>query len=89
MSETIKGCQREMIVLQTKQSALFESAYFVIRRGRHNARSTDMLAEANRIIGEGSGYFVRRRAKHVVLPFVLGLLLGMGAFALILCIMGA
>ncbi len=75
-----------MIVLQTKQSALFESAYFVLRRGRHSARRGDMLAEANRIIGEGNQYLSRRRALSVWVPFLLGALLGAGIFALILFI---
>ena len=72
----IKGCQREMIVLQTKESPLFESAYFVVRQGCAHASRTDMLAESNRIVEEGGGYFLRRRKKLPFLPFLAGFLLG-------------
>lgn len=72
----IRGCQREMIVLQTKESPLFESAYFVLRRGYRPAPHGDMLAESNRIIGEGKSYFKKRRKRDRVLPFLCGFLLG-------------
>lgn len=72
----IKGCQREMIVLQTKESPLFESAYFVLRAGHVAAPRGDMLAEGNRIVEEGSGYFLRRRKKRGFLPFLVGFLSG-------------
>ncbi len=75
----IKGCQREMIVLQTKESPLFESAYFVLRRGYKPASRGDMLAESNRIIGEGREYFRRRKRGKRFFCFLLGFLLG-GAF---------
>ena len=72
----IKGCQREMIVLQTKESPLFESAYFVLRRGYRPASHGDMLAESNRIIGEGKDYLKKRRRRGWGVPFLLGLLPG-------------
>ena len=76
----IKGCQREMIVLQTKESPLFESAYFVLRRGYRPAPQGDMLAESNRIIGEGRDYLTKRRKKGGLLPFCLGFLAGCALF---------
>ncbi len=78
----LKGCQREMILLQTKESPLFECAYFVLRRGRAAATHTDMMAEANRIIGQGRGYLSRRRKKWGVWLFLMGVLAGAGIFAL-------
>ena len=84
----IKGCHREMILLQTKDSPLFESAYFVLRRTRLCAPRGDMLAEANRIIGEGNQYLSRRKKCGKGLAFLLGALLGGGVFALIACIVG-
>ncbi len=72
----IKGCQREMIVLQTRESPFFESAYFVLRRGRTAPQRGDMLAESNRIVEEGRGYLLRRRKKSGLLPFLAGFLLG-------------
>ena len=69
----IKGCQREMVVLQTKGSPLFESAYFVLRRGRAGAApARDMLAEANRLLQSGGEYLARRRGRRGLLLFLLG-----------------
>ena len=65
-----------MIVLQTKESALFESAYFVLRRGRSVTPRGDMLAESNRIIGEGTDYLKKRRKWRKILPFSCGFLAG-------------
>lgn len=79
----LKGCQREMIVLQTQESPLFESAYFVLRRGRADARSEEMLAEADRLVGAGRGYLSRRRGGRRVLPFLLGFSVGSGLTALV------
>ncbi len=85
----IKGCQREMIVMQTQDSGLFESAYFILRRQRVQGGKTDMLAEANRIIGEGSQYFERRRKRvGIKWVFLLGVLCGAGLLALALAIFG-
>lgn len=82
----IKGCQREMIVLQTKESPLFESAYFVLRRGYRPALHGDMLAESNRIIGEGKNYLTKRRKRGRLFPFLLGFLLGGVLFGVGACI---
>jgi len=85
----LKGCQREMIVLQTQDSALFEHAYFILRRERLSAPPADMLAEANRIIGAGSGYLARRRRKwRGTVLFAGGFLLGAGVFLLIKTLIG-
>ena len=80
----LRGCQKQMIVLQTPQSGVFESAFFVLRRENQSVGHDDMLAEANRIIGNGVG--LRRRARRLperLLVFLLGVVLGAGVFALI------
>lgn len=82
----IKGCQREMIVLQTKGSALFESAYFVLRRDHGRIPSGDMLAESNRIIGDGRDYMQKRRKRGVFLPLLCGFLSGCVSGAVIAAI---
>ncbi len=47
----LKGAQKQMIVVRTRNSRLFEEAYFVMRRGvGREADELDMLWEANRII---------------------------------------
>lgn len=48
----LKGSQKQMIVVRTRNSRMFEEAYFVMRRGagHSEADELDMLWEANRII---------------------------------------
>lgn len=47
----LKGSQKQMIVVRTRDSRVFEEAYFVMRRGaERGADEMDMLWEANRII---------------------------------------
>lgn len=48
----LRGSQKQMIVVRTKDSRMFEEAYFVMRRGvsQREADAPDMLWEANRII---------------------------------------
>ena len=72
----LRGYRREMIVMHTKESPLFESAYFVLRRERENSPAPDMVSEANRIIGEGGTCLGRRRRRRGVLLLLLGALLG-------------
>lgn len=86
----IKGCQREMIVMQTSESALFESAYFILRREKHVCGKQDMLAEANRIIGAGNDYFGRRgkRSLRALWLFLGGMLCGSGILSLLLLLFG-
>lgn len=76
----IKGCQREMIVLKTRESELFESAYFILRRQKREPAHADMLSEANRIIGGQSRVACRkkRRKKWGIALFLSGFLAGGG-----------
>lgn len=53
----LRGSQKKMIVVRTRDSRLFEEAYFVMRRdadrgvtGAKDADELDMLWEANRIL---------------------------------------
>ena len=73
----IKGCQREIIMMQTQESQLFESAYFVLRRQSEMPTTCDMVAEANRLIGgrTAAPYKRSRRWSRAVL-FLTGLLFG-------------
>ncbi|MBE6703128.1 MAG: hypothetical protein E7585_06930 [Ruminococcaceae bacterium] len=85
----IKGCQKEMIVLQTKENPMFESAYFILRRERPmGGCAADMLAEANRLIGAGSGYLQKRRRFGKVWPFLLGIFFGAAICALLFLLFG-
>jgi hypothetical protein len=77
----VKGAQKQMVVVKITDSAVFEEAYFVLRRGAANQR-LDMISEAERIV-ESSG--IRRGKSHSRRPraallsalfFVLGAIAG-------------
>ena len=53
----LRGAQKQMIVIRTHDSRLFEEAYFVVRKPRTGrpACKEDMLWEANRIIERRQG----------------------------------
>ena len=53
----LKGAQKKMIVVRTKDSRLFEEAYFVMRKDTPEISrdSGDILWEANRIIERNIG----------------------------------
>ena len=48
----IRGCTRQMIVLSGKRDNMFETAYFIVKADAHNAKKSDLVFEANRIIQE-------------------------------------
>ena len=84
----IKGAQKKMIVVKTSESAVFEEAYFVLRR-ESLAQEADMVREASRIIeshGEkkrtGKGIKIRE-AVLCTLLFIVGAFCGGGAAALL------
>ena len=87
----LRGAQKHMIVVRTKDSKMFEEAYFVMRRElpEEGENRSDMLREANRIL-EGT---LRggQRERHSPLRNILwgsaglicGLLLGGGGVGLL------
>ena len=88
----LRGTQKHMIVVRTRNSPLFEEAYFVMRRDadRLEADRPDMLWEANRII-EGSLPCSREDGRRRIpwdrighgLWFVMGCLFGGGAVGIL------
>ena len=48
----IKGCARQMIVVNAGRGDVFETAYFIVRADAGGVGQTDMLREANRIVPE-------------------------------------
>ena len=80
----IKGCQREIVVVQTQESPIFESAYFILRRKRRVTYGTDMVSEANRILSAG-GYQKRESGRiwRRALLFLSGFAAGSGLFLLL------
>ena len=88
----LRGTQKHMIVVRTRNSPLFEEAYFVMRRDadKLEADRPDMLWEANRII-ENSLPCSQEETKTCIpwkrigqgLWFVLGSLFGSGIVGLL------
>ena len=90
----IKGAQKKMVVVRTRESRFFEEAYFVMRKDIPNAvrDSEDIVAEANRIIrqstdrhrgwGVDSALSGAARMSRLV-AFGIGILLGAGVTALL------
>ena len=82
----LKGYQRRMIMVPTKSSPLFETAYFILRKETEKAEPLpdEMLCEATRII-KGSETPKRTRPikkRHLLLAFLTGGLSGGTALAL-------
>ena len=80
--QTVKGAQRQVVVMRIGESRYFEEAFFVVRLGvaRTRTNESEMLLEANRILRECTrgeekrGHPRLRRA----LWFLLGLAVGAG-----------
>lgn len=88
----LKGAQKNMVVVKTADSVLFEEAYFVMRREAY-AEKIDLLAEANRIIeGCTDSREKRRKLKYkyyaiAATSFLTGTALGAGIVAFISAVM--
>ena len=82
----IKGAQKRMIVLKTADSAVFEEAYFVLRR-ENNCGEGDMVTEANRIIESSGGKNKEKRSLKNMLWYAVsfggGTAVGVGAACLL------
>ncbi len=46
----LKGCQKSVILVKGKESELFEEAYFIMKETERPHKTTDIVAEARRII---------------------------------------
>ena len=93
----IRGAEKRMIVVRTRDSRMFEEAYFVVRpeADRDGREEADMLWEANRILeasmatcrGEHSGAIDRSLPRGGLLRglmwFSLGRLTGGGGVGLL------
>ena len=83
----VKGIQRQMVMVRTSESEVFEMAYFVLRADtRKSADERSMIAEANSIVCATCGDKTyskkekRRRSLKRAGVFVVGALSG-AAFA--------
>ena len=89
----LRGSQKRMIVVRTRDSRLFEEAYFVMRKEAESAdlHRPDMLWEANRILEnslpptDGEPSFGERTGRSVLraLWFLSGALCGGGIVGLL------
>ena len=72
--------------MQTQDSALFESAYFILRRQKLPPSKADMVAEAHRIIGFGGTPMGRHKRTRRLWLFALGFFCGaaLAAFFILL-----
>lgn len=85
----LRGCQREMVMLRTEESEIFESAWLVLRREKRVPTADEMLAEANRIIGLGGTKRVRKNLwGRYLFCFFSGAFLGVLLFAAICFFVG-
>lgn len=93
----IKGAQKKMVVVRTRDSRLFEEAYFVMRHDTpdESRKDNDIVAEANRIIHQntdhGRSHVIDNACKRSALvsrgiSFAIGCLTGGGFCALIFII---
>jgi len=84
----LKGCQRKMIMMPTRDSSLFETAYFVLKDEAESRRPAkqEMLFEAMRILEENSlsGKPPAYARRHLVLAFLYGLFSGALLLAVVL-----
>ena len=81
----IKGAQKKIVVVRTRESRFFEEAYFVMRRDIPPVcqENSDIVAEANRIVRQSTD----RHRRHVIDSALFGasrisklIAFGIGAF---------
>ena len=90
--QTVKGTQRQVVVVKTEKSRWFEEVFFVVRREarRTRASESEMLIEANRILRESLRGEEKGRRPWVgrLVWLLFGAALGAGAVALFLFLRG-
>ena len=88
----LKGCQRKLIMMPTKSSSLFETAYFILRDTAEKREPTqnEMLCEATRILEENAltGKSRPLTRKHLWLALACGFLTGGAATGLLWILLG-
>ena len=88
----LKGCQRKLIMMPTKSSSLFETAYFILRDTAEKREPTpnEMLCEATRILEENAltGKSRPLTRKHLWSALACGFLTGGAVTGLLWILLG-
>ena len=92
-----KGCQRKMIMIKNPGGDLFDEAYFILKEKAAKQQvlnDHDMIAEANRIVGENmiSAYTEKKKKDGrgaYAAVYILGTLSGMGIAGLLIRLFSA
>ena len=83
----VKGLNKQMIILRLDDNRIYESACFILKNEVTHKKETekDMLAEANRLLGEMDLGRVRARKRRGfgkfllwLMVFLLGAIMGFG-----------
>ena len=76
----LKGYERKLIMIRTKDSSVFESAFFILRGSFCNKSSDgDIVSEANRILEESDTARKKRavfKLKHIFISAGIGFAVG-------------
>lgn len=72
----IKGCARQMIVLNGIGGSIFEKAYFIVKPDAADASGIDMLREANRIVEENCFRREKKTTLRRWIWFAVGCIIG-------------
>lgn len=81
--ETLRGCQRKIILLKGTDSQIFDEAYFLLRRGAETFGNAEIIREAERIVNRNTTRRRRRVTRRDGIAFVLGIACGIACGLLI------
>ena len=61
----LRGCEKRIYYMKSTRSALFEEAYFVLKKDcGGEQKNTSLAEEADRIIRDSSAFFTRKRKRR-------------------------
>lgn len=72
----LKGANRRMVVVKSRDSKLFEEAHFIMREETADSAMPELLAEANRIVEQSQFPSSCRNFPKKGLPFAAGVFAG-------------
>ena len=77
MKDTLlKGAQRRIVVVKSKDSKLFEEACFLMRENQEDLPMENLIEEANRIVEKSCVPLPKKGGKRRNWQFLAGLLVG-------------